>query len=205
MLADILPPRPESFPACQQSPEEEGNFQADQRFAFRKCGLKETVVFADKLMYTGFSMAAKGGISICMQDMLMPPQKHDILAAAEAEVKEIEAQYTSGLVTQGERYNKVVDIWGQAGDKVAKAMMEQLSHETVVDRDGKDGQAGIVQLHLHDGRLWRPRFRCPDSSVGRHAWPDGQAGRLHHRDADYRELPRRPERSAVLHLDARCA
>ncbi|MBI5329870.1 MAG: DNA-directed RNA polymerase subunit beta' [Betaproteobacteria bacterium] len=105
--------------------------------AFRKCGLKDTVMFADKLMYTGFSMAAKGGISICMQDMLMPPQKHDILAAAESEVKEIESQYTSGLVTQGERYNKVVDIWGQAGDKVAKAMMEQLSHETVTDRNGK--------------------------------------------------------------------
>ena len=105
--------------------------------SFRKCGLKDTVVFADKLMYTGFSMAAKGGISICMQDMLMPPQKHDILAAAESEVKEIESQYTSGLVTQGERYNKVVDIWGQAGDKVAKAMMEQLSHETVTDREGK--------------------------------------------------------------------
>ncbi len=105
--------------------------------AFRKCGLKDTVVFADKLMYTGFSMAARGGISICMQDMLMPPQKHDILAAAEKEVREIEAQYISGLVTQGERYNKVVDIWGQAGDKVAKAMMEQLSHETVTDREGK--------------------------------------------------------------------
>jgi DNA-directed RNA polymerase subunit beta' len=104
--------------------------------SFRKCGLKDTVVFADRLMYTGFSMAAKGGISICMQDMLMPPQKADILAAAEKEVKEIEAQYTSGLVTQGERYNKVVDIWGQAGDKVAKAMMEQLSSESVVDREG---------------------------------------------------------------------
>ncbi|MBK9325606.1 MAG: DNA-directed RNA polymerase subunit beta' [Hydrogenophilales bacterium] len=106
--------------------------------AFRKCGLKDTVVFADRLMYTGFSMAARGGISICMQDMLMPPQKQTILAAAEAEVKEIESQYTSGLVTQGERYNKVVDIWGQAGDKVAKAMMEQLSHETVIDREGKE-------------------------------------------------------------------
>jgi len=104
--------------------------------SFRKCGLKETVIFADKLMYTGFSMAARGGISICMQDMLMPPQKHDILSAAEKEVKEIEEQYTSGLVTQGERYNKVVDIWGQAGDKVAKAMMEQLSHEEVVNAKG---------------------------------------------------------------------
>jgi len=106
--------------------------------SFRMCGLKDTVIFADKLMYTGFSMVAKGGISICMQDMLTPPQKHDILTAAEHEVKEIESQYTSGLVTQGERYNKVVDIWGQAGDKVAKAMMDQLSHETVIDSKGKE-------------------------------------------------------------------
>jgi DNA-directed RNA polymerase subunit beta' len=105
--------------------------------SFRKCGMKETVMFADKLMYTGFSMAARGGISICMQDMLMPPQKQAILSAAENEVKEIQSQYTSGLVTDGERYNKVVDIWGQAGDKVAKAMMDQLSSELTVDREGK--------------------------------------------------------------------
>ena len=69
--------------------------------------------------------------------MLVPPQKHELIAAAETEVKEIEQQYTSGLVTQGERYNKVVDIWGRAGDQVAKAMMEQLWHEEVVDRKGK--------------------------------------------------------------------
>ena len=104
--------------------------------SFRKCGMKETVMFADKLMYTGFSMAARGGISICMQDMLMPPQKQAILTSAENEVKEIQSQYTSGLVTDGERYNKVVDIWGQAGDKVAKAMMDQLSTELTVDREG---------------------------------------------------------------------
>jgi len=104
--------------------------------SFRKCGMKETVMFADKLMYTGFSMAARGGISICMQDMLMPPQKQSILTSAENEVKEIQSQYTSGLVTDGERYNKVVDIWGQAGDKVAKAMMDQLSSELTVDREG---------------------------------------------------------------------
>jgi DNA-directed RNA polymerase subunit beta' len=104
--------------------------------SFRKCGLKDTVMFADKLMYTGFSMAARGGISICMQDMLMPPQKQAILTSAENEVKEIQSQYTSGLVTDGERYNKVVDIWGQAGDKVAKAMMDQLSTEQTVDREG---------------------------------------------------------------------
>jgi DNA-directed RNA polymerase subunit beta' len=98
---------------------------------FRRCGLRETVIFADQLMYTGFSMATRAGLSICVDDMLVPKQKDEIIDAAEKEVQEIESQYTSGLVTQGERYNKVVDIWGRAGDVVAKAMMEQLGSEPV--------------------------------------------------------------------------
>ena len=106
--------------------------------SFRRCGLKETVVFADKLMQAGFRLATRGGISICIDDMLVPGQKQGIIEAAEAEVKEIEKQYTSGLVTVGERYNKVVDIWGRAGDQVAKAMMDQLQHQKVRDMTGKE-------------------------------------------------------------------
>ncbi len=105
--------------------------------AFRRCGLKETVVFADKLMQNGYRLATRAGISICSDDMLVPTQKGEIIAAAEKEVKEIESQYTNGLVTNGERYNKVVDIWGRTGDQVAKVMMEQLGHEEVIDRHGK--------------------------------------------------------------------
>ncbi len=99
--------------------------------SFRRCGLRETVIFADKLMYNGFTMATRAGISIAVDDMLVPTQKNDIISAAEKEVQEIESQYTSGLVTQGERYNKVVDIWGRAGDVVAKAMMDQLGTQEV--------------------------------------------------------------------------
>ncbi|MBI2296662.1 MAG: DNA-directed RNA polymerase subunit beta', partial [Betaproteobacteria bacterium] len=105
--------------------------------SFRRCGLRETVIFADKLMYSGFAMATKAGISIAVDDMLIPSQKDEIIVDAEKEVQEIEKQYTSGLVTQGERYNKVVDIWGRAGDLVAKAMMEQLGVEPVMDWDGR--------------------------------------------------------------------
>jgi DNA-directed RNA polymerase subunit beta' len=105
--------------------------------SFRRVGLRETVILADKLMYTGFSFATRAGISFCVDDMLVPQEKQAILAAAEEEVKEIERQYASGLVTQGERYNKVVDIWGRAGDVVAKAMMEQLGSEEVIDREGR--------------------------------------------------------------------
>jgi DNA-directed RNA polymerase subunit beta' len=105
--------------------------------SFRRCGIRETVIFADKLMYTGFTYATRAGISISIDDLLIPDQKHGIISTSEKEVKEIEAQYTSGLVTQGERYNKVVDIWGRAGDQVGKAMMEQLGTEPVTTRDGK--------------------------------------------------------------------
>ncbi|MDO8812329.1 MAG: DNA-directed RNA polymerase subunit beta' [Gallionella sp.] len=102
--------------------------------SFRQCGLRDTVIMADKLMYTGFTYATRAGISICVDDMLMPPQKNELIGAAEKEVHEIHTQYTSGLVTDGERYNKVVDIWGRTGDIVAKAMMEQLGSEPVLDR-----------------------------------------------------------------------
>ncbi|MCB6183742.1 DNA-directed RNA polymerase subunit beta' [Leeia sp. TBRC 13508] len=104
--------------------------------SFRRCGLRDTVIFADQLMYTGFTYATRAGISICIDDMLIPTDKQKLLAEAEKEVNEIQAQYTSGLVTQGERYNKVVDIWGRAGDRVANAMMSALKTEKVVDKEG---------------------------------------------------------------------
>ncbi|MBP8216741.1 MAG: DNA-directed RNA polymerase subunit beta', partial [Thauera sp.] len=105
--------------------------------SFRRCGLRATVIFADKLMQYGYGLATRAGLSISVKDMLVPSAKHDLIRAAESEVKEIAQQYTSGLVTDGERYNKVVDIWGRCGDQVAKAMMEQLGSEEVVDREGK--------------------------------------------------------------------
>ncbi len=106
--------------------------------SFRRCGLRDTVIFADRLMQFGFSLATRAGISIAVKDMLVPPQKEALLAAAEAEVKEISMQYISGLVTDGERYNKVVDIWGRCGDQIAKAMMDQLGQENVINREGKE-------------------------------------------------------------------
>jgi len=104
--------------------------------SFRRCGLRETVIFADKLMQAGFSIATRAGLSIAVDDMLVPAEKSKLIEQAEAEVQEIEQQYTSGLVTAGERYNKVVDIWGRCGDMVGKAMMDQLSTEEVRDRNG---------------------------------------------------------------------
>ncbi|MBU4612937.1 DNA-directed RNA polymerase subunit beta' [Achromobacter sp. GG226] len=106
--------------------------------SFRRCGLRDTVIFADKLMQSGFRLATRGGISISMNDMLIPDAKEVILNEASNEVKEIDKQYSSGLVTSQERYNNVVDIWGKAGDRVGKAMMEQLATEPVTDRHGNE-------------------------------------------------------------------
>ena len=104
--------------------------------SFRKCGLRETVIFADRLLQSGFKLATKAGISIAIDDMLIPEQKEKIIGDASNKVKEYEKQFMSGLVTNQERYNNVVDIWGAAGDQVGKAMMEQLSQQTVTDRHG---------------------------------------------------------------------
>ena len=105
---------------------------------YRNLGLKTTVVFADRLMYTGFRFATIAGISIGVNDMVVPESKEAILAVAESEVKEIQDQYASGLVTDGERYNKVVDIWSRTNDQVAKAMMDKLGTEMVKDSTGKE-------------------------------------------------------------------
>ncbi|WP_434983903.1 DNA-directed RNA polymerase subunit beta' [Vreelandella zhaodongensis] len=105
---------------------------------YRRAGLKPTVIFADQLMYTGFRLATWSGASIGVNDFVIPEAKTEIVDAAEAEVKEIEDQFSSGLVTAGEKYNKVIDIWSKANDKVAKAMMVGISKETVVDREGNE-------------------------------------------------------------------
>ncbi len=103
---------------------------------YREAGLKATVIFADQLMYTGFHYATRSGVSIGVNDLVIPKEKVEIIAQAEEEVGKIQAQFSSGLVTQGERYNKVIDIWSRTNDQVAKAMMSELSTESVIDAKG---------------------------------------------------------------------
>ncbi|WP_035918808.1 DNA-directed RNA polymerase subunit beta' [Legionella fairfieldensis] len=104
---------------------------------YRKFGLKETVIFADQLMYTGFKYATRAGASIGIEDMEVPDDKASIIEQADNEVREIEAQFRSGLVTNGERYNKVIDIWSRTNEMVAKSMMSKIATEEVITRDGK--------------------------------------------------------------------
>jgi DNA-directed RNA polymerase subunit beta' len=134
LLSEILP-HGLSFDAINQDMTKK-TISGTINACYRTVGLKETVVFADQLMYTGFHYATRAGVSIGVDDMVVPLQKTKILATAEKEVKEIQEQYSSGLVTNGERYNKVVDIWSRTNDQVAKAMMEKLGTDEVVDTKG---------------------------------------------------------------------
>ncbi|WP_339058295.1 DNA-directed RNA polymerase subunit beta' [Candidatus Regiella endosymbiont of Tuberolachnus salignus] len=107
---------------------------------YRILGLKPTVIFADQIMYTGFTYAARSGMSVGIDDMVIPKEKIEIITEAETEVAEIQEQFKSGLVTAGERYNKVIDIWAAANERVAKAMMKNLSVENAIDCNGKEEQ-----------------------------------------------------------------
>ncbi|MCL4138670.1 UNVERIFIED_CONTAM: hypothetical protein GTU68_060606 [Idotea baltica] len=127
---------------------------------YRRVGLKETVIFADQLMYTGFKFATISGVSFCADDMVIPTEKVDILSSAEQEVKDIETQYASGLVTKGERYNKVVDIWSHTNEKVAKAMMDKLASFNSIfmmaDSGARGSAAQIRQLAGMRGLMAKP-------------------------------------------------
>jgi DNA-directed RNA polymerase subunit beta' len=135
LLFEILP-RGLSFDLINQDMTKKA-ISATINACYRALGLKETVVFADQLMYTGFHYATRAGVSFGIDDIVIPEQKTRIVTAADDEVKEIQNQYASGLVTNGERYNKVVDIWSRANDQVAKAMMEKLGSEDATDSRGK--------------------------------------------------------------------
>jgi len=134
LLSEILP-RGLSFDLINQDMTKKV-ISACINACYRALGLKETVIFADQLMYTGFHYATRSAVSFGIDDIVIPEQKTKLVANADREVKEIQEQYASGLVTNGERYNKVVDIWSRANDQVAKAMMEKLGTEEATDAKG---------------------------------------------------------------------
>ena len=104
---------------------------------YRRLGLKATVIFADKVMYAGFYYSTRAGVSIGINDMVIPDEKNEIITQAEERVQGFQEQYSSGLITNGERYNKVVDIWSHTNDQVAKAMMDKMGTETVQNAQGE--------------------------------------------------------------------
>jgi len=144
---------------------------------YREVGLKAAVIFADKLMYMGFEFATKSGVSIALDDMIVPEEKSSILSNAEDQVQNIQNQFSSGLLTQGERYNKVVDIWSRTNDQVASAMMDKLGNEIVTDADGKkqtqDSFNSIFMMADSGARGSAAQIRQLAGMRGLMAKPDG--------------------------------
>ena len=145
--------------------------------AYRNLGLKETVMFADQIMYTGFHYAMVAGASVGIDDMVIPDAKYTIIDDSEAEVAEIQAQFDQGLVTAGEKYNKVIDIWSSANEKVSKAMMDNLSKEMVENRDGEmeeqDSFNSIFMMADSGARGSAAQIRQLAGMRGLMAKPDG--------------------------------
>ncbi len=145
--------------------------------SYRGVGLKDTVIFCDQLMYTGFSMAAKAGVSIGVDDMVVPDSKASILEAAEAEVKAIQDQHSQGLLTDGERYNKVVDIWTHASERVANEMMDEIKVDYVTNSAGEtveqDSFNSIFMMADSGARGSQAQIRQLAGMRGLMAKPDG--------------------------------
>ncbi|MDD9909968.1 MAG: DNA-directed RNA polymerase subunit beta' [Ahrensia sp.] len=122
---------------------------------YRNCGQKDTVIFADQIMKLGFTHACKAGISFGKDDMVIPDTKEGMVAETQAQAKEFEQQYNDGLITQGEKYNKVVDAWAKCGDKVADEMMKGLQ-ETKFDETGRQLQMNSVYMMSRSGARGSP-------------------------------------------------
>ena len=166
---------------------------------YRHCGQKETVIFCDRIMALGFYHAFKAGISFGKDDMVVPSKKWSLVDETRTLAKEYEQQYNDGLITQGEKYNKVVDAWGKCTDRIAEEMMREIS----AVRKEESGREIADQLDLHDVAFGRPRFAGADEAACRHARPDGEAVRRDHREPDHFQLQGRAIGARVLQLDTR--
>ena len=167
---------------------------------YRHCGQKETVIFCDRIMGLGFVYACRAGISFGKDDMVIPETKDAIVQKTSDLVREYEQQYNDGLITRGEKYNKVVDTWTECTELVAKEMMKRIS---AVERDPEDRPREADQLHLYDVAFGCARFAGPDEAAGRHARSDDQAVGRDHRDADHLQLQGGAVGARVLQLDPR--
>ena len=144
---------------------------------YRSQELKETVIFADQMMYMGFEYSTKSGISFCSNDMIIPSEKAEMIDKATAQVKDVQQQFASGVVTNGERYNKVIDIWSRTSEEVAKAMMDKVGYEDITDAEGnteKKPSFNSIYMMADSGARGSPaQIRQLAGMRGLMAKPDG--------------------------------
>jgi DNA-directed RNA polymerase beta' subunit len=189
LIGECLPKSHGALRAGQPPAHQEGNRDVIDQ-VYRHTGQKETVLFADAIMSLGFRNAFKAGISFGKDDMIIPDSKDALVDETKELVADYEQQYQDGLITQQEKYNKVIDAWSRCGDQVANAMMDEIRATRWTSTARK-----ADQLDLHDVALGRAWFADADEAACRHARPDGQAFGRDHRNADHLELQGRPDRS----------
>ena len=166
---------------------------------YRNCGQKETVIFCDKIMALGFHEAFKAGISFGKDDMVVPETKQRIIEETSALAKEYEQQYNDGLITQGEKYNKVVDAWAKCSDKLAEEMMARIS-SVQKDKDGRDMPINSIYMMSHSGARGSPtQMKQLAAMRGLMAKPSGEIIEV----SDHLEFQGRPDRPRILQLDPR--
>ena len=144
-------------------------------------GLERTVDMLDSLKNLGFTYATRSGLSIGIDDLIIPANKQQLVQNARNEVIKVEQQYLEGAITNGERYNKIIAVWSEVTEKIADEMFGEMAE---MDRSGQ-----VLQPGLHHGRLGRTRLEAADPSARRHARPDGEAVGRNHRGADHEQLP----------------
>jgi DNA-directed RNA polymerase subunit beta' len=141
---------------------------------YRHCGQKETVIFCDRAMALGFHHAFKAGISFGKDDMVVPESKWKIVEQTRQDAKEFEQQYNDGLITQGEKYNKVVDAWSKTTDRIAEEMMKEIS-AVRKDKDGAEAQVNSIYMMAHSGARGSPaQMRQLAGMRGLMAKPSGE-------------------------------
>jgi DNA-directed RNA polymerase subunit beta' len=169
LIAQILPKHPQVPFALINKQLTKKNVSDVIDAVYRHCGQKECVIFADRLMGLGFGQAAKAGISFGKDDLIIPASKPELILKTQNEVKEFEQQYQDGLITAGERYNKVVDAWSRCTDEVASAMMKEISRQEV----GR--QTNSVWMMSHSGARGSPaQMRQLAGMRGLMAKPSGE-------------------------------
>ncbi|WIJ26788.1 DNA-directed RNA polymerase subunit beta' [Devosia sp. RR2S18] len=141
---------------------------------YRGCGQKETVIFCDRVMQLGFKNACDAGISFGKDDMVIPASKYTIVDQTRKQVEEFEQQYNDGLITQGEKYNKVVDAWAKCGDKVAEEMMDAIRTVQIDEETGRQKPINSVYMMSHSGARGSPaQMKQLAGMRGLMAKPDG--------------------------------
>ena len=176
IIGELLPQEPVKVPydAVQQADDQEEHLQDDRRRSIATVGQKEAVIFCDRIMTLGFSNAFKAGISFGKDDIVVPDNKWKIVAETDALAKDYEQQYNDGLITQGEKYNKVVDAWAKCAERLAKEMMDRIS-AVKKDENGRDKPINSIYMMAHSSARGSPaQMRQLGAMRGLMAKPSGE-------------------------------